>query len=67
MDKKGNELKSENVADRFRPIAQGLGLIIIKWHVFRSSQVSFCHKRHTGLAKSGQLSQVKRIQPKTNT
>ena len=46
MDNKVSELNSGNDADRFMPIAQGLG-------------------NHTGLAKPGHLSQVKRIQLKT--
>ena len=65
-----SKLNSESVANRFRPIAQGLGLeslglTSIKlngMYVGLHKSVSATRGKHTGLAKPGQLS---RIQPKT--
>ena len=69
MDNKVSELNSENVAERFRPTAQGLGLGLLQYqmtcHLGLHKSVPTTRGNHTGLAKPFQPSQVKRIQPKT--
>ena len=65
MDNKVSELNSENVTDRFRPIgiAQDLGLrlttVLNDMYLGLHKSVSATRGNHTGLAKPGQLSQVK--------
>ena len=60
MNNKVSELNFENVSNRSGPIAQGLGpeSLYLGFH----KSVFATRHNNTGLAKPGQLSQVKRIQ-----
>ena len=64
MDNKVNELNSENVSDRFRPGPKA-DPVLNDMYLGLNKSVSAIRSNHTGLPKPGQLSQVKRIQPKT--
>ena len=64
MYNKVSELNSENVDDRFRPWPWA-DPVLNNMYLGLHKSVSAARGTHTGLAKPGQLSQVKRIQPKT--